>query len=92
MFRIALVNPPFAALSAPSFALTQLRELLRRGSKREHLEVSVHYLNIDFAQYLGQELYDFIAGSMDALNSGVGEWMFRQAAFPDVPDLSLIHI
>jgi hypothetical protein len=44
------------------------------------------YLNIDFAQYLGQELYNFIAGSMDALNSGVGEWMFRQVAFPDVPD------
>jgi ribosomal peptide maturation radical SAM protein 1 len=86
MFRIALVNPPFAALSAPSFALTQLRELLRTGSKKEHLEVSVHYLNIDFAQYLGQELYNFIAGSMDALNSGVGEWMFRQIAFPDVPD------
>jgi hypothetical protein len=41
MFRIALVNPPFAALAAPSFALTQLRELLRTGSQKEHLAVSV---------------------------------------------------
>ena len=86
MFRVSLVNPPFAALSAPTFALTQLQEMLRAKFDKEHVEVSVHYLNIDFAQYVGYELYNFIAGSIDSLNSGIGEWMFRRVAFPDVAD------
>jgi ribosomal peptide maturation radical SAM protein 1 len=86
VFRVSFVNPPFAALSAPTFALTQLQELLRAKFDKEQVEVSVHYLNIDFAQYIGYELYNFIAGSIDALNSGIGEWMFRRVAFPDVAD------
>lgn len=86
MFRVALVNPPFAALSAPSFAVTQLQELLRQRFGTERAEVSAHYLNIDFAKYLGYDLYTFIANTVDALNCGVGEWMFRRVAFPTAED------
>ncbi|MFL6254261.1 MAG: RiPP maturation radical SAM C-methyltransferase, partial [Pyrinomonadaceae bacterium] len=82
MFRVSLVNPPFAALSAPSFAVTQLRELLRQRLGTGRVEVTAHYLNIDFAKYLGYDLYTFIANTVDALNCGVGEWMFRGVAFP----------
>src|SRR5262249_4663150 len=86
MLKVSLINPPFASLAAPSFALTQLREILRERFDEQQLQVSIHYLNIDFGQYLGYEIYSFIATSVEALNCGIGEWMFRQIAFPQTPD------
>lgn len=86
MFRVCLINPPFAALHAPSFALTQLSELIGSRHEKDRLQSSVHYLNIDFAEYLGADLYTFIAVSMDALHCGLGDWFFRPAAFPEAED------
>jgi ribosomal peptide maturation radical SAM protein 1 len=85
-FRIRLVNPPFAALATPSLALTQLRSRLRAGPLAEQVEATVHYLNIDFAEAIGRDLYAFVAESMEALNCGVGDWIFRQAAFSGAAD------
>jgi len=36
-----------------------------------------------FANYLGLELYDRITEFADSQNSGLGDWFFRQVAFPD---------
>jgi ribosomal peptide maturation radical SAM protein 1 len=82
--RIVLVNMPFAAWNRPSFALSQLATLTRREFP-EH-EVEVRYLNLDFARYLGAELYRSIAGGLDHLLTGLGEWFFRPVAFRDQPD------
>lgn len=84
--RIALVNMPFAAWNRPSFALSQLATLTSREFP-EH-EVEVHYLNLDFARYLGADLYRTIVGDLDHLLTGLGEWFFRSIAFPDEPDNS----
>jgi hypothetical protein len=48
--RIALVNMPFASLSMPSLALTQLAGVLqdRFGSR---IVVATVYANLDFAHY-----------------------------------------
>jgi ribosomal peptide maturation radical SAM protein 1 len=82
MYEIALINMPFANLHMPSIALTQLQSVVEKRFKNE-VSVDVHYLNHDFANYLGLELYDRITQSADSQNSGLGDWFFRQIAFPD---------
>jgi len=85
MFRVALVNMPFASLKFPSLALTQLDAALsqRFGNR---LDQKVLYLNHDFARRLGTERYQYIAVDMEAPYNGLGDWFFRQAAFPELPD------
>lgn len=82
MYRIALINMPFANLHMPSIALTQLKSIVEDRFKDE-VSVDVYYLNHDFANYLGLELYNRITDSADSQNSGLGDWFFRQIAFPD---------
>ena len=83
MLRIALINMPFAALRFPSLALTQLKTVLEDRFK-EQVSVDVLYLNQDFGNHLGQDLYQYITTSMDSQNSGIGDWFFRQSAFPEM--------
>lgn len=87
MYKIALVNMPFASLNLPSIALTQLKAVV----EREHagrVAVDVLYLNHDFVDLLGLGGYREISHSITSLNAGIGEWIFRQAAFPGEPDNS----
>lgn len=81
MYKIALINMPFANLQIPSIALTQLKSVVESRLK-DQVTVDVFYLNHDFANYFGRDLYNTVLGG-DAQNSGLGDWMFRQAAFPD---------
>jgi magnesium-protoporphyrin IX monomethyl ester (oxidative) cyclase len=41
---------------------------------------------MDVARRFGTGLYSFIATSYEALNCGLGEWIFRKAAFPELED------
>jgi B12 binding domain. len=81
MYKIALINMPFANLQMPSIALTQLKSVVESRCK-DQVTVEVFYLNHDCAHYFGRDLYGAILGA-DGQNSGLGDWMFRQAAFPD---------
>jgi ribosomal peptide maturation radical SAM protein 1 len=81
MYKIAMINMPFANLQMPSIALTQLKSVVESRFK-DQVTADVFYLNHDFAHYFGRSLYTTILGG-DAQNSGLGDWMFRQAAFPD---------
>jgi ribosomal peptide maturation radical SAM protein 1 len=85
MYTVSLVNMPFAALHIPSLGLTQLKSVLedRFG---EHISVKVQYVNHDFARYLGVGLYKYFSLSVEAFTCGVGEWFFRQDAFPETTD------
>lgn len=85
MLRITFVNMPFADWDRPSFALSQLTALARREFGDE-VEVVVRSLNLDVAAYLGRETYEEITGNLQHLLTGLGEWMFRGLAHPDVPD------
>jgi mannitol-1-phosphate/altronate dehydrogenase len=82
VYKIALINMPFADLQFPSIALTQLKAVVDQRFK-EQVSVDIHYVSHDFAKYLGLELYDIITASADSQNAGLGDWFFRQAAFPD---------
>src|SRR5579862_9179674 len=85
MFSMALVNMPFASLQRPSIALTQLRAVVDR-TLGDRLATAILYVNQDFGRFLGAERYQQLVTSMNFLNSGFGEWFFRQAAFPGEPD------
>src|SRR5262245_15129136 len=85
MYKISLVNMPFSSIEAPSLALTQIRSVIQSQFPGE-ISVEIAPLNHDFAKYVGIELYQYITVSGQALYSGLGDWFFRQQAFPDLPD------
>ena len=87
MYRIALVNMPFAGLELPSLGLTQIKSVLDK-SFGDRISVDVCYISHDFGHYLGVDRYEQISGSMEHHNSGFGDWFFRSVAFPSLPDNS----
>ena len=84
MYRIALVNMPLSELRMPSLALTQLQATLRR-ELGERVDARVHYLNHDFAHWLGLEEHRELM-KFEHHPTGLGEWFFSAAAFPGAPD------
>jgi magnesium-protoporphyrin IX monomethyl ester (oxidative) cyclase len=84
MYEIALVNMPLTDLSMPSLALTQLDAVVKK-TLGGAASSEVHYLNHDFAHYLSLPAYGELI-SFAHHPSGLGDWFFRAAAFPDAPD------
>jgi len=85
MYRIALLNMPFAAINMPSLALTQLKAVVDAEFSNE-VSVEIIYLNQEFAHFLGVEPYENVAKQVEHYESGLGDWFFRQVAFPEAPD------
>jgi ribosomal peptide maturation radical SAM protein 1 len=85
MYRIALVNMPFAAVNTPSIGLTQLRSVVHKRL-RDRVSVDILYINQDFARHFNRHLYQAVTEMGEHHNSGLGDWFFRQAAFPNLPD------
>lgn len=85
--NLKLVNMPFADWFRPSFALSQLAALAQRELAGE-IDTQICYLNIDFAAYAGGALYEDISGDSAHATTGLGDWIFRQIAFPDKDDNS----
>src|SRR4051812_44160595 len=85
MYRIALVNMPFATAEMPSIALAQLRAVVT-GELAEEVRCEVLYPNLDFVNFLGPQFYALISGSVQANTAGLGDWFFSLAAFPEKPD------
>jgi ribosomal peptide maturation radical SAM protein 1 len=84
MFRIALINMPFANINRPSIALTQLKGII--GRSFDGVLIDIHYLNHDFVDVFGADSYNEIGNDAALLHAGFGDWIFRQEAFPDLPD------
>jgi magnesium-protoporphyrin IX monomethyl ester (oxidative) cyclase len=83
MFRIALVNMPFSVVGIPSIALTQLQsEVRRRFGPRVAVEIC--YPSHDLCRLVGLDLYRWICDQ--AASSGLGDWLFRRLAFPELAD------
>jgi hypothetical protein len=80
MYRIALINMPFAKLPLPSIALTQLKAVVESQFK-EQVSINLLYLNHDFANYLGLDLYHLIVNSTESQNSGLGDGSFDRLPF-----------
>lgn len=90
MFKISLINMPFAGLQQPSLALTQLRTVVSNEFK-DRVSVDLLYLDHDFARFFGFQLTELITDSAEAQNSAIGEWLFRQIAFPELEDNSVSY-
>jgi len=76
---------PFASLASPSLALTQLKSVVEQRLPGE-VDVEILYLNHEFAGALGDlNAYRHVLSNRGFM-SGIGDWFFRQAAFPDAPD------
>jgi ribosomal peptide maturation radical SAM protein 1 len=87
MYKISLINMPFAALQLPSIALTQLKSLI--GEKfGDEVSIDVCYVNQDFAKLLSIQFYNLVSLYIDFHVTGIGDWLFRQSAFPNVADNS----
>lgn len=81
-FRVLLVHVPFADVQRPAIGLS----LLKAGLARVGVECDVLYLNLLFAQLIGQASY----ASIDRFNPEpqLAEWLFADALFPGaLPDL-----
>jgi len=85
VYKISIINMPFATVSLPSIALTQLKSVVEE-KLGDQVRVRILYFNHDFAHFVGAELYGMMTNSMEANNSGLGDWFFRQAAFPETQD------
>jgi ribosomal peptide maturation radical SAM protein 1 len=76
---------PFAALQSPSIALTQLKAVTEERFQ-DRVSVEVYYINHDYAKFVGLNVYNLIAVSLDTVTTGLGDWIFRQSAFPNLQD------
>jgi ribosomal peptide maturation radical SAM protein 1 len=83
MFRISLVNMPFSAVEYPSIALSQLQTVARRRFGPE-VEVEVVYASLEASRRFGLAAYRRACD--EASIDGLGDWVFRQLAFPELPD------
>ncbi len=83
-YKIALVSMPFASLSYPSIALTQLRSVI--AEKSPTVSTRVVYLSHEFGAMLGPRMYENLAHGHASHVTAFGEWLFRQVAFPELPD------
>lgn len=83
--KIALINMPFAPPEGPSIGLTQIASVLtqRFGAQTN---VRIHYLNLDVAAMMRASGFYRLAISPYARISGLADWFFRAAAFPDAED------
>jgi magnesium-protoporphyrin IX monomethyl ester (oxidative) cyclase len=81
MYTVRLINMPFADVQLPSLGLMQLKARLAHAFDRR-VSCNVLYLNNDFAQYLGLDVYTHIVASTALQVAGLGDWYFRQVAFP----------
>lgn len=83
MLTVALVNLPLAPAEVPSIGLTQIRAaaVRRLGAT---VTIDIHYVNQEFAQMLGFDRYRELAEGNTW--TGLGDWFFRPAAFPEEPD------
>ena len=79
MVKVQLINMPFADINRPALSLTQLKAV----SKDVPVDMEIVYLNQDFGHYFGADLFQGIA---DQYTAGLGDWMFRELAFPEEPD------
>jgi ribosomal peptide maturation radical SAM protein 1 len=90
--RISLVNMPFADAMLPSIALTQLKSVVLSDSYLTGVSVDIAYANNDFALHFGMPTYRFVTHSNRSLYAGLGDWIFRRAAFPLLADNSAEYL
>jgi ribosomal peptide maturation radical SAM protein 1 len=84
---LKLVNMPYADWHFPSLALSQLAALTGR-ELAGRVDVQVCYVNQDFAARFDARLYEEIVNGSVHTVTGIGDWVFRHIAYPELRDNS----
>ncbi|HVQ24958.1 MAG TPA: RiPP maturation radical SAM C-methyltransferase [Planctomycetota bacterium] len=89
MTKIALITMPAQELERPSLSLTQLKARVREVHG-DRAEVSIAYLNHDFARFMAGAggatgAYATLCANQ---HTGLPDWLFRSEAWPELPDNS----
>src|SRR5215469_8294457 len=90
MSEIVLIEMPFADIRMPSLGLTRLKHVVEKENPA--LKVEILYLSHCFAGYFGIDFYQQVAMNTRHLTSGLGDWIFRQVAFPQAPDNAMQYL
>jgi len=69
---------PFADVNRPAIGVS----LLKAGLARQGFQSVIEYFDIELAETIGYELYEFMANTL-AIESMVGEWFFADLVFDD---------
>lgn len=77
---VLLVSMPFGPVVQPSLGLGLLKSSLPPGSSK------VLYLSLSFARRIGRPLYHWINDRLPFATTLAGEWLFRPALLPEVPE------
>lgn len=77
---VLLVSMPFGPVVQPSLGLALLKNALPPGSSK------VLYLSLAFARRIGRPLYHWINDRLPFATTLAGEWLFRPALLPEVPE------
>src|SRR4029077_9061316 len=67
VYKVILINMPFANVRMPSIALTQLQSRVL-SALDGRVSVDILNLNHDFAKYLGLDLYGYLTDSFESQN------------------------
>jgi magnesium-protoporphyrin IX monomethyl ester (oxidative) cyclase len=77
MADVCLVSMPYALIENPSISIGLLKSIL----KRDGIDASCVYANIQFAQAIGVEIYNSV--HRNPMSVFVQEWTFGGVAFPE---------
>jgi ribosomal peptide maturation radical SAM protein 1 len=75
---LALVSMPYAAISSPSLGISILQSVCSENG----FSAECFYPNLDFAETIGQDLYDFLSAGNPHTTDLLGEWTFSPYLFP----------
>ena len=79
--KVKYIVMPFYQIETPSFGLTILKDMIH-NSFGDSIELEICYLNHDFANYIGINIFEKISFSQEVFATGIGEWLFNELAFP----------
>ena len=77
---VLLVSMPFGPIVQPSLALGLLKSALPAGTAK------VLYLSLALARRIGRPLYQWINARLPFATTMAGEWLFRSALYPEIPE------
>ncbi|MEM0999084.1 MAG: RiPP maturation radical SAM C-methyltransferase [Bacteroidota bacterium] len=86
MVSLRLIYLPPASLKWPSIGLSQLKATLEANFAPEVVAVEIDYWNFAFAEFVGAEAYKAFTQTYTTRGYNFLEWLFRAAAFPDLPN------
>lgn len=85
--RILLVSMPYGAIERPALGLSLLQPLLRRRG----IDCAVRYLNFDFAELIGQDLYQMVSFELP-YTAFAGDWTFTEALYGSRPEVDAAYL